>query len=131
MTIISIDKELLQQAAYDWGVPDGYVSVFCRQCVERAGRVLIPFVFNAHEHQDNQRHWLAFNAAMWCCVYREAQTKQGQGEALGCIRALFYVAQTLGEGEIKKLLWEWWSQTYELHRVPAPDFSAVQSPPIH
>jgi len=131
MTIISIDKELLLQSAYDWGVPDGYVSVFCLQSVEQDGRVFIPFAFSAHDNQNNPRHWLAFNAAMWCCVYREAQTKQGQGEALGCIRALFYVALTLGQDEIKELLQEWWRHTFDLHHLDLPNISAVQSPPIH
>lgn len=132
MTIISLNKELLLQSAYDWGVPDSYAAMFCRQSTEQDGRVLLhPFFFNDTEHMKNQRHWLAFNAAMWCCVYREATTKQSQGEALAGIRALFFVAGTLGQGEVKALLQEWWRQTFILHQVPAPNFSAVQSPPIH
>ncbi|EAX9515063.1 hypothetical protein C1984_12445 [Salmonella enterica] len=35
------------------------------------------YKFNAHEsvQMTNQRHWLAINAAFWCCVYREAESK--------------------------------------------------------
>ena len=64
---------------------------------------------------------------MWCTVYREAEIKESQIEALASLRALFYTAVALGQGEIKALIQEWWRQTYPLHKVPAPNHSAVCS----
>ncbi|ECS2631290.1 hypothetical protein AZF28_25495, partial [Salmonella enterica subsp. enterica] len=84
---------------------------------------------NDTEHMTNQRHWLAINAAFWCCVYREAESKEAQIEALAGIRAIFYTAGALGVGEIKALIQEWWRTTYELHLIPAPNYSAVTTQP--
>ena len=126
MTIISVNKDLLAKESAAWGVPPGYLALFISKSTAQADRVLLhPFCFNDTEHMTNQRHWLAFNAALWCCAYREAETKQRQTEALAGIRAMFYVAGTLGQGEVKALLHEWWRQTFVLHHVPAPNFSAV------
>lgn len=73
----------------------------------------------------SKRHWLAVNAAYWCCVYREAESQLQQVEALASIRSMYYVAGSLGAGEIKALIQEWWRNTYELHKAPAPSYTAV------
>jgi hypothetical protein len=57
-----------------WGVPHNYA--FFREKHRKNGRVALhPFFFNDTEHMTNPRHWLAINAAYWCCVYREAESK--------------------------------------------------------
>lgn len=52
----------------------------------------------------NKRHWLAVNVAYWCCVYREAESQYQQVEALASIRSMYYIAGSLGAGEVKALI---------------------------
>lgn len=133
MTIISVDKTTLATELNAWLVPMNYALMFISKNTDKAGRVsLHPFFFNDTEHLTNQRHWLAINAAMWCTVYREAEIRESQIEALASLRALFYTAGALGQGEIKALIQEWWRQTYPLHKVPAPNHTAVvKTPAFH
>lgn len=126
MTIISVDVKTLGQELAAWAVPHNYAMLFMEKSIVKNGRVALhAFFFNDTEHMTNKRHWLAINAAYWCCVYREAESKYQQVEALAGIRSMFYIAGALGSGEIKALIQEWWRKTYELHQVPAPSCSAV------
>jgi len=126
MTIISVDSKTLGQELAAWGVPHNYAMAFVAKSVVKGDRIgLHSFFFNDTEHLTNQRHWLAINAAFWCCVYREAESKEAQIEAIAGIRAIFYAAGGLGAGEIKALIQEWWRNTFELHRIPAPNYTAV------
>ncbi|RZM98229.1 hypothetical protein CRG95_02980 [Escherichia sp. E4208] len=126
MTIISVEGKSLREELAVWGVPHIYVVSFAAKNTSENGRIALhPFFFNDAEHMMNLRHWLAINAAFWCCVYREAQSKDAQIEALAGIRAIFYTAGALGVGEIKSIIQEWWQTTYELHLIPAPNYSAA------
>ncbi|MCK7150946.1 hypothetical protein L8O47_08525 [Enterobacter roggenkampii] len=130
MTIISVDSQRLGQELAAWGVPHNYAMAFANKNTAVNGRIALhPFFFNDTEHMTNPRHWLAINVAFWCCVYREAESKGAQIEALAGIRALFYVAGALGAGEIKALIQEWWRHSFELHRIPAPNYSGVINQP--
>ncbi|QHM95635.1 hypothetical protein [Kosakonia sacchari] len=130
MTIISVDKNTFAHELSAWRVPMNYSALFMAKNTDKTGRVALhPFFFNDTEHMTNARHWLAINAAIWCTAYREAEGKERQTEALASLRALFYTAGALGQGEIKALIQEWWRQTYPLHKVPAPNHSAVTNTP--
>lgn len=129
--IISFDKRTLTAEMAAWGAPAHYIDLFFEKNSNKAGRVsLHPFFFNDTEHLNNPRHWLAINAAVWCTAYREAELKESQIEALAGLRALYYAAGALGQGEVKALIQEWWRQTYPLHKVPAPNHSAVTITPV-
>lgn len=126
MSIISVDKAAFTRELSAWGVPMNYVALFLNKNTEKTGRVALhPFFFNDTEHLTGARHWLAINAALWCTAYREADGEGRRIESLASLRALFYTAGALGQGEIKALIQEWWRQTYPLHKVPAPNYSAV------
>ncbi|HEC2576527.1 TPA: hypothetical protein R2K49_004484 [Raoultella ornithinolytica] len=126
MSIISVDAKELGRELAAWGVPHHYAILFLEKSAVKNNRVALhPFFFNDTEHVTSQRHWLAVNAAYWCCVYREVQTQYQQVEALASIRSMYYLAGSLGAGEIKALIQEWWRNTYELHKVPAPSYSVV------
>lgn len=130
MTIISVDKGTFEREVSAWNVPMNYTALFLKKNTNKAGRVsLQPFFFNDTEHMTNPRHWMAINAALWISAYREAEAKESQIEAMAGIRALFYVAGALGLGEVNVLIQQWWRTTYELHRIPAPNYSAVQHQP--
>ncbi|HIF6923368.1 TPA: hypothetical protein ACX39Q_001881 [Klebsiella pneumoniae] len=126
MSVISVDGSRLDKEMAAWGVQRNYVRAFVTKSTVQNDRVALhPFFFNDTEHLTSPRHWLAINAAFWCCAYREAENRESQIEALAGIRAIFYAAGALGAGEIKTLIQEWWRHTYELHQVPAPNYSAV------
>ncbi|HFD6761793.1 TPA: hypothetical protein ACF3KV_004553 [Enterobacter hormaechei] len=126
MSIISVNAKELGQELAAWGVPHNYAVLFASKCTVKNGRVsLHPFFFNDTEHMTSPRHWLALNAAYWCCVYREAESQYQQVEALASIRSMYYIAGSLGAGEVKALIQEWWRNTYELHQIPAPSYSAA------
>ena len=119
MAIISVEGKSLGAELAVWGVPHNYAVAFAETSTSKNGRIALhPFFFNDTEHMTNPRHWLAINAAFWCCVYREAESKEAQIEALAGIRAIFYTAGALGVGEINALIQEWWRTTYELHLIP-------------
>ncbi|WP_080218977.1 hypothetical protein, partial [Salmonella enterica] len=104
MSIISVEGKSLGAELAVWGVPHNYAVAFAEKSTSKNGRIALhPFFFNDTEHMTNPRHWLAINAAFWCCVYREAESKEEQIEALAGIRAIFYTAGALGVGEIKAL----------------------------
>lgn len=93
MSIISVEGKSLGAELAVWGVPHNYAVAFAEKSASKNGRIALhPFFFNDTEHMTNQRHWLAINAAFWCCVYREAESKEAQIEALAGIRAIFYTA---------------------------------------
>lgn len=126
MTVISVDSKMLAQELAAWAVPHNYAMAFVAKSIVKGDRIgLHSFFFNDTEHLTNSRHWLAINAAFWCCAYREAESKESQIEAIAGIRAIFYTAGALGAGEIKALIQEWWRNTFELHRIPAPNYTAV------
>lgn len=83
MTIISVEGKSLGAELAVWGVPHNYAVAFAEKSTSKNGRIALhPFFFNDTEHMTNPRHWLAINAAFWCCVYREAESKEAQIEAL-------------------------------------------------
>ena len=100
---------------------------FLAKCQEVDGLVALePFVFNDSMHLTSPYQWFASNAAFWCRAYREAGTAEEQAETLASIRALFYGGM-LGQGSITALILQWWSATYELHRLPAPNVSPADT----
>lgn len=126
MSIISVDAKELGQELVAWGVPHNYAVLFASKSTVKNGRVALhPFFFNDTEHMTSQRHWLAVNVAYWSCFYREAESQYQRVEALASIRSMYYIAGSLGAGEIKALIQEWWRNTYELHKVPAPSYSVA------
>lgn len=133
MTIISVDRKQLAHEFQAWRVPQAYGQAFANKNTDKAGRVALhPFFFNDTEHMTSPRHWLAVNTAFWCCAYREAQSRCQQVEALAGIRAMFFTAGALGVGEITAMIQEWWKHTYQLHAVPAPNYSAaITQPTFH
>ena len=133
MTIISVDRNALAAEFHAWRVPQAYGQAFANKNTDKGGRIsLHPFFFNDTEHMTSPRHWLAINAAFWCCAYREAQKRDEQIEALAGIRAIYFAAGALGVGEITALIQEWWRQTHQLHAVPAPNYSAaITQPTFH
>ncbi|MEI9627405.1 hypothetical protein [Phytobacter diazotrophicus] len=133
MSIISVDKETFKRELSMWGVPMNYVAHFMNGNVDKAGRVeLNQFFVNEAQHLTNTRHWLAINAALWISAYREAESKDGKIEALAGIRSLFFAAAALGQYEVYLSIRHWWQATYELHKLPAPNASAViKKPAIH
>lgn len=133
MTIISVDRKALEDEFYAWRIPQNYVTAFEYKNIDKGGRIsLHTFFFNDTEHMTSPRHWLAINAAFWCCAYREAQKHDAKIEALAGIRAIYFAAGALGVGEIVALLQEWWRQTHQLHAVPAPNYSAaITQPTFH
>lgn len=133
MPIISVDKETFKRELSMWCVPMNYVAHFMNGNVDKAGRVeLNQFFVNEAPHLANPRHWLAISAAMWISAYREAESKESQIEALGGIRSLFFAAAALGQYEVYLSIRHWWQSTYELHKLPAPNVSAViKKPAIH
>lgn len=87
------------------GVPHNYAILFLEKNTVKNDRVALhPFFFNDTEHMTSQRHWLAVNVAYWSCVYREAESQYQQVEALASIRSMYYIAGSLGAGEIKALI---------------------------
>lgn len=133
MSIISVNKETFQRELSMWRVPMNYVAHFMNGNVDKSGRVeLNQFFVNEAQHLTNPRHWLAINAALWISAYREAESKDGQIEALAGIRSLFFTAATLGQYEVYLMIRHWWQVTYDLHKLPAPNASAViKKPAIH
>ena len=90
MSIISVDAKELGRELAAWGVPHNYAILFLEKSTVKNNRVALhPFFFNDTEHVTSQRHWLAVNAAYWCCVYREAKTQYQQVEALASIRSMY------------------------------------------
>lgn len=74
MSIISVEGKSLGAELAVWGVPHNYALAFAEKSTSKNGRIALhPFFFNDTEHMTNPRHWLAINAAFWCCVYREAK----------------------------------------------------------
>lgn len=129
MSIISVSAKELGRELVAWGIPHNYAVLFLQKSTVKNDRVALhPFFFNDTDHMTSQRHWLAVNVAYWSCAYREAESKCSLVEALAGIRALYYVAGSLGAGEIKALIQEWWRNTYELHQVPAPSYTAASTP---
>lgn len=133
MTIISVDKEIFKRELSMWNVPMNYVVHFMNSNVDKVGRVeLTQFFVNELQHLTNPRHWLAINAALWISAYREAESKDSQIEALAGIRSVFFTAATLGQLEVYLTIRQWWQATFELHKLPAPNASAVtKKPTVH
>ncbi|CAI1619364.1 Uncharacterised protein [Serratia marcescens] len=128
MKVIAVEKQGLMDDLAAWGVAPNYARFFLAKCQEVDGLVALePFVFNDSMHLTSPYQWFASNAAFWCRAYREAGTAEEQAETLASIRALFYVAGMLGQGSITALIIQWWSATYELHRLPAPNVSPADS----
>ena len=128
MKPISVEKAGLVDDFAAWGVAPNYARFFLAKCREESGRIMLePFVFNDSIHMTSRYQWFAANAAFWCRAYREAGTAEEQAETLASIRALFYVAGMLGQGSITALILQWWSVTYELHRLPAPNASQADT----
>ncbi len=77
MSIISVEGKSLGAELAVWGVPHNYAVAFAEKSASKNGRIALhPFFFNDTEHMTNQRHWLAINAAFWCCVYAKLRAKR-------------------------------------------------------
>lgn len=95
MAIISVEGKSLGAELAVWGVPHNYAVAFAEKSTSKNGRIALhPFFFNDTEHMTNPRHWLAINAAFWCCVYREAESKEGF-EAVRVFRSAFALVYRL------------------------------------
>ncbi|GEM_PF-650606 len=96
MSVISVDSKTLGQELAAWGVPHNYAMAFAGKSIVKNGRIgLHSFFFNDTEHLTNPRHWLAINAAFWCCVYREAESKEAQIEAIAGYRSMIAAVTAL------------------------------------
>ncbi|MFW0842552.1 hypothetical protein [Cronobacter sakazakii] len=79
MTIIAVEKKCLLQEMEAWRVPMNYVRAFTAKSTQKSGLVgLDPFFFNDTEHLISPRHWLAIQAAFWCCACRAARGYSGR-----------------------------------------------------
>ncbi|MHC5175209.1 hypothetical protein [Serratia rhizosphaerae] len=120
MKPISVEKAGLVDDFAAWGVAPNYARFFLAKCREENGLIMLePFVFNDSIHMTNRHQWFVANAAFWCRVYREAESSREQGEAIASIRAIFYVAGMLGQGEVTAMIMQWWAITAEIHGLPS------------
>ncbi|QCT18502.1 hypothetical protein FEM41_02025 [Jejubacter calystegiae] len=132
MSVFSVSKSGLISDLRDWGVPDEYAAAFLGKMINRGNGVAVPpFFFNDTDHLTNNRHWVAACAAFWCRVYREATSEVDMARALGAISATYYTAGALGQGELSAMISHWWRITFDLHQLPAPSYTAPNTPSFH
>ncbi len=124
MQVIAVDKKGLLSDFQTWGVDVDYADFFISKCDDNGSSVALRgFIFNDTIELDNQVQLLSACAAFWCRAYREAENKVAQVEALSAIRALYFSAGLLGASPVVAMLRTWWSNTYELHQLTAPNQS--------
>lgn len=97
MSIISVEGKSLGAELAVWGVPHNYALAFAEKSTSKNGRIALhPFFFNDTEHMTNPRHWLAINAAFWCCVYREAKKQRSPDRSAGGDSCNFLYSRGVG-----------------------------------
>lgn len=122
MQVITVEEKGLTADFQTWGVTADYARSFLGKCQKQGEKVaLIPVLFNDSMQLTNPQQWFAANAAFWCRAYREAETKCEQTEALASIRAIYYLAGTLGQGNIVVMIHKWWQSVFELHGLVSPN----------
>lgn len=124
MKIITVQKEGLIAELRSWGIADHYVGFFISKC-DGDGRTvsLRPFAINETPQLNESAQWLRCCVGFWATAYRETEQKIEQIEAISAIRGLYYVAGLAGLESVARTIWIWWSSTYELHRLPSPNYS--------
>jgi len=128
MQVIAVDKKELLSDFRDWGVSNEYADFFVSKCVDDGKTVSFrSFVFNDTIQMHDSIQLMAACAAFWCRVYREAETQLAQVEALSAIRSLYFAAGFVSASPVVALIRSWWSNTYELHQLQAPNQSQSQS----
>ncbi|MGQ6163745.1 hypothetical protein ACUNG5_11840 [Serratia sp. IR-2025] len=124
MKTITVQKEGLLSDFNAWGVKPSYARFFLDKCEETNGRISLGHeLVNDSYHLTNPYQWFAANVAFWCRVYREAQVPAGQMEALAAIRAIYYIAGSLGLEVTTRMIALWWKSAQLLHGLPAPNQS--------
>lgn len=127
MKIIAVEKKGLLSDFRDWGISTEYAEFFISKCEDDGKSVALrSFVFNDTIQLDNPIQWLSACAAFWCRAYRETESGLEQIEALSAIRALYFAAGFLGASPVVAMIRAWWSNSYELHRMTAPNISLAQ-----
>ncbi|CUY82424.1 Uncharacterised protein [Serratia marcescens] len=124
MKTIAVQKEGLLSDFDAWGVKPSYARFFLEKCEETNGLISLGHeLVNDSYHLTNPYQWFAANVAFWCRVYREAQAPAGQVEALAAIRAIYYIAGSLGLEVTTRMIALWWKSAQPLHGLPAPNQS--------
>ncbi|GAA3594345.1 hypothetical protein GCM10023078_22270 [Gibbsiella greigii] len=124
MKIIAVQKEGLLSDFNAWGVKPSYARFFLEKCEETNGLISLAHeLANDSHHLTNPYQWFAANVAFWCRVYREAQSPAGQVEALAGIRAIYYIAGSLGLEVTTRMIALWWKSAQPLHGLTAPNQS--------
>lgn len=126
MKIITVDEIGLIESFAAFGVKFNYSRLFLSKCHVSKGRVaLTPFMFNDTVHLNNLYQWFAANAAFWVRAYRESETLVEQVETMASIRALYFLAGSLGQGHAHALISTWFDTTKELHGMGALNLSPL------
>lgn len=130
MKVIKVGKTGLMADFQIWAVQPEYVELFLSKCKDKGNEIELPsFFFNDTVDVTNPHQWLTASAALWCRIYREAETVLEQAEALGGVRAVYFLAGSLGHGAITTAISAWWNMAFELHQLPAVNYSAVSRCP--
>ncbi|WP_058959502.1 hypothetical protein [Type-E symbiont of Plautia stali] len=128
MQVIAVDKKGLLSDFRDWGVSNEYADFFVSKCDDNGETIAFrTFIFNDTIQLHDSIQWMAACAAFWCRAYREAKTNVAQVEALSAIRSLYFAAGFISASPVVAMLRSWWSGTYEIHQLPAPNQSQSQS----
>jgi hypothetical protein len=127
MKTIAVEKKGLLADFRDWGISAEYADYFIGKCDDDGASVALrTFIFNDTIQLHDSIQWLSACAAFWCRAYREAENKVAQIEALSAIRSLYFAAGFVSASPVVALIRSWWSNTFELHQLTAPNKS--QSP---
>lgn len=127
MKTIAVEKKALLADFRDWGISAEYADYFIGKCDDDGESVALrTFIFNDTIQLHDSIQWLSACAAFWCRAYREAENKVAQIEALSAIRSLYFAAGFVSASPVVALIRSWWSNTYELHQLPAPNKSQSQ-----
>lgn len=129
MKVITVEKSGLLEDFADWNVSKSYADLFMKKCAVTGQRVALkPFFFNDTMHLTDPRQLLSIQAAYWIRAYREACSKLEQAESLAAVRAIYYAAGALGVSHVTFGITAWWKNTFELHDLPALNYSHAKSP---
>jgi len=131
MNIITVEKKGLMEDFRDWGVTPEYAEFFISKCDDQGVTVALKqFVFNDTVHLDDKTQWLLASTAFWCRAFREAECYTQQTEAISAIRTLYFASGFLGESPVVEMIRAWWSNSYELHLLTAPNESQMRHRPF-
>jgi len=131
MNIITVEKKGLLADFRDWGVSPDYAEFFISKCDDLGATVALKqFVFNDTVHLDDKIQWLLASTAFWCRAFREAESNTQQTEAISAIRMLYFTSGFLGASPVVAMIRAWWSTSYELHSLTAPNESQKRFRPF-